>query len=120
MLSGAGALRVVCVFLPFSDTSHLSCWTKLPGNINQLVLKLDSYCKELKDKGGVIAEFVNPKYADASRTTFKSSTRLECMMQARKEREVELRGVGRGLACHGRGLGLQWTASRRPATLCAS
>lgn len=31
--------------------------------------------------GGVIGEFVNPKYADASRTTFKSSTRLECMMQ---------------------------------------
>lgn len=29
----------------------------------------------------VIAEFVNPKYADASKTAFKSSTRLECMMQ---------------------------------------
>ena len=26
-------------------------------------------------------EFVNPKYADASKTTFKSATRLECMMQ---------------------------------------
>jgi UDP-sugar pyrophosphorylase len=29
----------------------------------------------------VISEFVNPKYADATRTAFKSSTRLECMMQ---------------------------------------
>lgn len=32
-------------------------------------------------KGGVISEFVNPKYADAARTAFKASTRLECMMQ---------------------------------------
>jgi hypothetical protein len=31
--------------------------------------------------GGVISEFVNPKYKDASKTAFKSSTRLECMMQ---------------------------------------
>ena len=31
--------------------------------------------------GGVIPEFVNPKYANEARTTFKSPTRLECMMQ---------------------------------------
>jgi UDP-sugar pyrophosphorylase len=30
---------------------------------------------------GLIAEFINPKYADSSRTKFKSATRLECMMQ---------------------------------------
>lgn len=36
----------------------------------------------------VIAEFVNPKYADASKTAFKSSTRLECMMQASRGREA--------------------------------
>lgn len=51
------------------------------GNINQLIVSLDSYCEELQKKGGVIGEFVNPKYADAGRTSFKSSTRLECMMQ---------------------------------------
>ena len=51
------------------------------GNINQLVLKLAPYVAQLEASGGVIAEFVNPKYADASRTAFKSSTRLECMMQ---------------------------------------
>ena len=51
------------------------------GNINQLVLKLQPYLAQLEKSGGVIAEFVNPKYADASRTAFKSSTRLECMMQ---------------------------------------
>jgi UDP-sugar pyrophosphorylase len=27
------------------------------------------------------AEFINPKYADATKTKFKSSARLECMMQ---------------------------------------
>lgn len=31
--------------------------------------------------GGVIPEFVNPKYANAEKTLFKSATRLECMMQ---------------------------------------
>jgi hypothetical protein len=34
----------------------------------------------------VISEFVNPKYKDASKTAFKSSTRLECMMQVRNRR----------------------------------
>lgn len=52
-----------------------------PGNINQLVLKLDTYVAELNRHRGIIGEFVNPKYADAERNTFKSSTRLECMMQ---------------------------------------
>ena len=28
-----------------------------------------------------IAEFINPKYADQTKTKFKSSARLECMMQ---------------------------------------
>ena len=56
-------------------------YSPFPGNINQLVMKLDGYCAELQRHGGVIAEFVNPKYADESRTKFKKSTRLECMMQ---------------------------------------
>ncbi|KAI8109878.1 hypothetical protein M9434_001157 [Picochlorum sp. BPE23] len=56
-------------------------FSPFPGNINQLVLKLDTYCDELERHKGVIAEFVNPKYADESRTVFKKSTRLECMMQ---------------------------------------
>jgi hypothetical protein len=29
----------------------------------------------------MIGEFVNPKYRDGSKSAFKSSTRLECMMQ---------------------------------------
>lgn len=60
-------------------------WSPYPGNINQLVLKLSSYVPQLEATGGVISEFVNPKYKDASKTAFKSSTRLECMMQVRRE-----------------------------------
>jgi hypothetical protein len=56
-------------------------WSPFPGNINQLVLKLASYVPQLAATGGNISEFVNPKYKDASKTAFKSSTRLECMMQ---------------------------------------
>lgn len=35
----------------------------------------------LKRTQGLINEFINPKYADATKTKFKSSTRLECLMQ---------------------------------------
>lgn len=52
-----------------------------PGNINQLIFAADSYVRNLKRSGGVMGEFVNPKYADATRSTFKKPTRLECMMQ---------------------------------------
>lgn len=51
------------------------------GNINQLILKMESYSAALQKTKGVIAEFVNPKYKDSSKTEFKSPTRLECMMQ---------------------------------------
>lgn len=52
-----------------------------PGNINQLIVKLEPYEKQLSKTGGAIDEFVNPKYKDSSKTAFKSPTRLECMMQ---------------------------------------
>lgn len=65
------------------DVNDESGFSPFPGNINQLVIKVDSYARELERSGGIISEFVNPKYKDASKTTFKSSTRLECMMQVR-------------------------------------
>jgi UDP-sugar pyrophosphorylase len=52
-----------------------------PGNMNQLVFKLSTYVETLARCGGIVPEFVNPKYVDASRTAFKKPTRLECMMQ---------------------------------------
>lgn len=52
-----------------------------PGNINQLLFRLEPYTKNLERTSGVMGEFVNPKYADAEKTKFKKPTRLECMMQ---------------------------------------
>ncbi len=52
-----------------------------PGNINQLVFKMGPYMRNLFNTGGIMTEFVNPKYADKERTRFKKPTRLECMMQ---------------------------------------
>jgi UDP-sugar pyrophosphorylase len=52
-----------------------------PGNINVLVFKLSTYLETLNRTHGLIPEFVNPKYKDASKDVFKSATRLECMMQ---------------------------------------
>mmetsp|Transcript_6451 Transcript_6451/g.11349 ORF Transcript_6451/g.11349 Transcript_6451/m.11349 type:complete len:704 (+) Transcript_6451:148-2259(+) len=53
-----------------------------PGNANNLVFHLPTYLKVLQGKdAGVVTEFVNPKYKDATRTEFKKPTRLECMMQ---------------------------------------
>ena len=52
-----------------------------PGNINQLLFKLEPYVANLAKTKGVMPEFVNPKYADKEKTVFKKPTRLECMMQ---------------------------------------
>lgn len=66
---------------PDGDVNCETGYSPFPGNINQLILELGPYMEELKRTGGAIKEFVNPKYKDASKTSFKSSTRLECMMQ---------------------------------------
>lgn len=52
-----------------------------PGNINVLIFHCPTYNEILQQSGGNIPEFVNPKYADEEKTTFKKPTRLECMMQ---------------------------------------
>ncbi|KAF9609736.1 hypothetical protein IFM89_018184 [Coptis chinensis] len=66
---------------PDGDVNCETGYSPFPGNINQLILGLDTYIQELTRTHGAIPEFVNPKYKDASKTSFKSSTRLECMMQ---------------------------------------
>ena len=63
------------------DVSDATGWSPYPGNCNQLVFELQTYLATLEASGGVMPEFVNPKYKDATRTAFKSPTRLECMMQ---------------------------------------
>ncbi|KAF6135807.1 hypothetical protein GIB67_028126 [Kingdonia uniflora] len=66
---------------PDGDVNCEIGYSPIPRNINQPILKLDSYIEELIKIEGAILEFVNPKYKDFSKTSFKSSTRLECMMQ---------------------------------------
>jgi UDP-sugar pyrophosphorylase len=67
---------------PDGDANDASTgYSPFPGNINQLVFALGPYAAQLAATGGGVAEFVNPKYKDATKTAFKSSTRLECMMQ---------------------------------------
>lgn len=66
---------------PEGDVPDEHGYSIFPGNINVLVIKLASYVRILERTKGIIAEFVNPKYADATRTTFKKPTRLETMMQ---------------------------------------
>ncbi|KAK1280614.1 UDP-sugar pyrophosphorylase [Acorus gramineus] len=66
---------------PDGDVNCETGYSPFPGNINQLILELNSYIEELTKTRGAIKEFVNPKYKDSSKSSFKSSTRLECMMQ---------------------------------------
>lgn len=66
---------------PAGDVPNEQGFSMFPGNINVLVVKLASYVKILERTQGIVAEFVNPKYTDSTRTAFKSPTRLETMMQ---------------------------------------
>lgn len=77
VLASAGLSMLCCLVLLLLTPSSLL----FAGNINQLILKVDSYARSLEETQGTIAEFVNPKYKDSSKTEFRSSTRLECMMQ---------------------------------------
>lgn len=66
---------------PNGDVANESGFSDFPGNINVLVFQLDSYNHNLNKSTGLMPEFVNPKYADETKTKFKTPTRLECMMQ---------------------------------------
>ena len=63
------------------DVANTEGYSSFPGNTNTLVFKIPEYVANLEGSGGIIPEFVNPKYANAERTIFKAPTRLECMMQ---------------------------------------
>ena len=51
-----------------------------PGNAGTIIFKLSSYMESLKKTKGEIPEFVNPKFKEGSKTEFKSSARLECIV----------------------------------------
>uniref|UniRef100_A0A7S3YVT6 Uncharacterized protein n=1 Tax=Lotharella globosa TaxID=91324 RepID=A0A7S3YVT6_9EUKA len=66
---------------PEGDVPDESGFSPYPGNTNALVFRVEPYAKVLKQTGGKMPEFVNPKFKDETKTTFKKPTRLECMMQ---------------------------------------
>mmetsp|Transcript_35478 Transcript_35478/g.65276 ORF Transcript_35478/g.65276 Transcript_35478/m.65276 type:complete len:718 (-) Transcript_35478:74-2227(-) len=63
------------------DVADDSGFSPYPGNTNILVFKVPAMASCLKATGGIVPEFVNPKWADAEKSKFKAPTRLECMMQ---------------------------------------
>lgn len=63
------------------DKPDSSGFSPYPGNINILVFGLAGMKTNLQKTGGIVPEFVNPKWADAEKSKFKKPTRLECMMQ---------------------------------------
>lgn len=66
---------------PEGDVPNEQGFSMFPGNINVLVIRMVSYVRILERSQGIIAEFVNPKYDDETKTSFKKPTRLETMMQ---------------------------------------
>lgn len=66
---------------PAGDVAEPNGFSRFPGNINVLAVRLAPYLRVLESSGGIIAEFANPKFADASRTAFKKPARLETLMQ---------------------------------------
>ncbi|EKF28635.1 UDP-sugar pyrophosphorylase [Trypanosoma cruzi marinkellei] len=57
-----------------------SIYSYFPGSINTLILNMDDYIPLLTEFYGVVPEFINPKYTDDSKTTFKPC-RIESLMQ---------------------------------------
>ena len=58
---------------PAGDVNDKSTGLSIyPGNINHLVFRLEPYKATLDATHGAISEFVNPKYSDSTKTSFKS------------------------------------------------
>jgi UDP-sugar pyrophosphorylase len=66
---------------PDGDVPNERGFSEFPGNVNLLVIRVEPYLRVLDASSGIVAEFVNPKFSDASRTAFKKPARLETMMQ---------------------------------------
>ncbi|CAL1127632.1 unnamed protein product, partial [Cladocopium goreaui] len=63
------------------DVADSTGFSPYPGNINVLVFRVPEMAERLAATGGIVPEFVNPKWADAEKSKFKSPTRLESLMQ---------------------------------------
>jgi len=68
-------------FLPHGDHNDAATgFSPFPGNTNQIVFDLQTYNGVLARTGGLVPEFVNPKFKPGSHE-FAKPTRLECLMQ---------------------------------------
>ena len=63
------------------DIPNEKGYSHFPGNTNVLCFEITKYYEALKKTNGLTPEFINPKYADSTKSIFKSPARLECMMQ---------------------------------------
>ncbi len=66
---------------PEGDVPDEHGFSLFPGNVNLIVIRLAPYLDVLERSHGIVAEFINPKFSDATRTAFKKPARLETMMQ---------------------------------------
>ncbi|MBF0385064.1 MAG: UTP--glucose-1-phosphate uridylyltransferase, partial [Candidatus Omnitrophica bacterium] len=78
----------VALVLPGGDTADPNTGkSAFPGNLNVFILENNAFSEVLRLTGGIVGEFVNPKYtldkagAVGDRETLKSPARLESMMQ---------------------------------------
>ena len=63
------------------DANGADGYSPFPGNTNAIFAALPMYVAVLTRTGGMVPEFVNPKYKKGDGAGFQSPTRLECMMQ---------------------------------------
>lgn len=56
-------------------------YSVFPGSINTLVMNFPAYVAALHKDHGHVPEFINPKYTDSTKTSFKSPARIESLMQ---------------------------------------
>ncbi|CUE74260.1 Hypothetical protein, putative [Bodo saltans] len=65
-----------------STDPSIAPYSPFPGSINTLIVRFSPYAEILEATGGVVPEFINPKYKDANlRADFKAPTRVESLMQ---------------------------------------
>lgn len=84
---------------PAGDVADEHGFSMFPGNCNTLCVRMASYVRILAASRGIIAEFVNPKYTDATKSAFKKPTRLETMMQDLPKLFGEAEKVGVTVFC---------------------
>nr|AZL94438.1 UDP-glucose pyrophosphorylase [Nephromyces sp. MMRI] len=63
------------------DVPDENGYSKFPGNTNIIVMNMSVYHKTLEASKGAMPEIINPKFKDNNPSIFKSSARLECLMQ---------------------------------------